>query len=133
MMQHRRTLHRKRPRPLNPFSQTLTTPQPGLARGESGTPMRALTLIYHEDFESEITGIIQQKMLVARYTRVRDVVGARTDIMQDIDYQPAGSNHLLLIVATLDTITELAQALRELRQKIGHGLRGYITTVEGLI
>ena len=109
-------------------------PQPGMARsGEAFVPMRALTLIYHEDFEPDITGIIQQKMLVARYTRIRDVVGARTDIMQEADYVPDGQNHMLIIVATQDVVLELAQALRELRQTKGHGLRGYITPVEGLI
>jgi len=109
-------------------------PQPGMTRnGEAMAPMRALTLIYHEDFEQEITGIIQQKMLVARYTRIRDVVGARTDIMQEADYVPDGQNHMLIIVATQEVVLELAQALRELRGTKGHGLRGYITPVEGLI
>jgi excinuclease UvrABC helicase subunit UvrB len=95
--------------------------------------MRALTLIYHEDLEPEITGIIQHTMLIARYTKIRDVIGARTDIMQEVDYSANGKNHMLIIVATQEVIQELAQALRVLRQVKGHGLRGYITPVEGLI
>ena len=85
-MIHRRPFHRRRPwfnrQPL--FSTALPTPDP-FRPHEGPVAMNALTLIYHEDLEPAITGIIQRKMLVARYTRVRDVVGARADIMHDMN------------------------------------------------
>lgn len=134
MMQYRRSPNRRRPRPHRPLAAPMPTVQPGGVRNaEPMEPMRALTLIYHEDFEPEITGIIQRKMLVARYTKVRDVQGARADIMQDTDFTPHGQNNMLIIVATQQVVLELAESLRELRLIRGHGLRGYITPVEGLI
>jgi hypothetical protein len=100
---------------------------------ENVAAMNALTLVYHEDFEPEITGIIQREMLVPRYTRVRDVIGARGDNMHNLNIVPDGKNHMLFIVASHDIIEELATAFRALRAAKGHGLRGYITPVDGLI
>lgn len=133
-MHHRRSLHRRRPRPHRPLSAPLAAPEPSPLRvADAFNAMRALTLIYHEDFEPEITGIIQEKMLVARYTKVRDVIGARADSIQDADFSDHGRNHMLIIVATQEIVQELAEALVHLRRTNGHGLRGYITPVEGLI
>ena len=133
-MLHRRPFHRRRTRLNRVLPQPAAIPPPAVPRAPDGpVPMQALTLIYHEDFEPQITGIIQRKMLVARYTRVRDVVGARADIMQDMDITPEGKNHMLIIVATQQVIDEIAAAFRALREMKGHGLRGYITPVDGLI
>lgn len=127
----RRSLPRKNARVLHvpvPLSK------PGVPKVTDGpAPMRALTLIYHEDFEVEITAVIKRCMAVARYTKIRDVVGARTDEIQEMDYAQNGKNNMLIIVATQEVIFELSQQLRELRQVKGHGLRGYVTPVEGLI
>ena len=133
-MIHRRPYHRRRPRLNRLQPPVLATTQPVPVSYQGGpVAMNALTLIYHEDIESEITGIIQRKMLVARYTRIRDVVGARADIMADMDIATDGQNNMLIIVATHDVIAELAISFRALREVKGHGLRGYITPVEGLI
>jgi hypothetical protein len=40
---------------------------------------------------------------------------------------------MLIIVATQEIILEIAHEFSNLRQNRGHGLRGYITPVEGLI
>lgn len=133
-MIHRRPDHRRRPRLNRIQPPVLATPQPVLPAYQSvPVAMNALTLIYHEDIESEITGIIQRKMLIARYTRIRDVIGARADIMADMDIATDGQNNMLIIVATSEVIEKLATAFRALREVKGHGLRGYITPVEGLI
>ncbi|HEX2951116.1 MAG TPA: hypothetical protein VHV83_16350, partial [Armatimonadota bacterium] len=101
MMHYRRPIHHKRVRQHQLISPPSVAPQVDSSRTtEALVPMRALTLIYHEDFEAEITGIVQEKMLVARYTKIRDVIGARTDIMQEADYAPNGQNNMLIIVAT---------------------------------
>lgn len=95
--------------------------------------MRAMTLIYHEDFELEISRIIQRFMVVSRYTKIREVQGARTDSMEDSDYQSNGSNHMLMLVADCDTIVNLAREFKALRKRRGHGLRGFVTPVEEII
>ncbi|OPZ84498.1 MAG: hypothetical protein BWY76_01816 [bacterium ADurb.Bin429] len=97
------------------------------------TTMRSLVLIYHEDFEDAINGIIQRGMGVARYTKIRNVVGARVETMQDIDYQPESRNHMLILVADCDTVHGIARELKALRESRGHGVRGYITPVEEVI
>jgi hypothetical protein len=94
------------------------------------TAMRSLVLIYHEDFEADITGIVQRGMGVARYTKVHNVTGARVDTFHDVDYQPESRNHMLIIVADCTTVQSLAAALRDLRAVKGHGVRGYITPEE---
>jgi hypothetical protein len=105
-----------------------TEPAPGAAL------MYSLVLIYHEDVESEITAIIKRQMLVARYTKVQDVVGARSDLLEDSDYDaPRGKNNMLIIVAECEVITALADSFRALREMKGHGLRGYITPVQSVI
>ena len=97
------------------------------------TLMRSLTLIYHEIFEDDIARIVQQQMGVARYTKIRDVVGARLDTMTETDYAPTHHNHLLILVADCGTVQAIAAALKDLREKKGHGLRGYISPVEDII
>jgi hypothetical protein len=76
--------------------QETSKPEP-----ESATLMRSMILIYHEDLESQITGIIQRQMTVARYTKVKDVVGARADFVQEGNYQESfpGRNNMLIVVA----------------------------------
>lgn len=107
---------------------------PELPHRSPAAQMRALTLIYHEDIESDITSIIRQLMVVARYTRVRDVVGARADYLQEQDYPTAsGKNHMLYIVGRHEDIARLTAAFRTLRDAHGHGLRGYVTPVEEVI
>jgi hypothetical protein len=101
--------------------------------GPAMTPMRSLVLIYHEDFEDAINGIIQRGMGVARYTKIRNVIGARVDTFHDIDYQPESRNHMLILVADCETVHKIAHELKALRESKGHGVRGYITQVEEVI
>jgi hypothetical protein len=99
----------------------------------ASTPMRSLVLIYHEDFEEEIVRIITRDMGVARYTKIRDVAGARLETMTEDDYRPQHRNHMLVLVAECAVVSEIARELKALRASRGHGLRGYITPVEDVI
>lgn len=107
------------------------------ARGMSESPddadMFALTLIYHEEFEPAILGIIQRGMTVARYTKIHEVVGARTDMLQTADYQPHGHNCMLILFAERQVVHEMAEELRILRKTKRHGLRGFVTPVAEVI
>jgi hypothetical protein len=130
-MNHRRHPLRRPPRfrklhrlALPETVSPATAPTPGL---------QTLTLIYHEDCQDAIITIIRRQMLVARYTKIRDVVGARTDLLEDSDFEPQGRNHLLFIVAEIDTIHALTLEFQALRQARGHGLRGYVTPVHDII
>jgi hypothetical protein len=132
---HQRQHHRRRSRVHRPLDYLVALSH---AAGESNgpgaaTPMCVLTLIYHEDFEEQINRIIQHEMLVARYTKVRGVVGARTETMEETDYESSSSNHMLVLVAENAVIQQLSQQLKDLRQTEGHGLRGYITPVIDII
>ena len=99
------------------------------------TAMCTLTVIYHEDFEPDIMAIIQRHMGVPRYTKVRGVVGARQEIVAAGDYEstPSAHRHLLTTLAERETIYAMLNDLRALRQKKGHGLRGYVTPAEEVI
>jgi len=115
------------------LKQTLRQFAGGNIGPSDGDGMCALTLIYHEDVEPEIIGIIQRGMTVARYTKVQDVVGARADMLQQTDYEPHGQNQMLIIFAERSVIHQIADALRDLRRSKRHGLRGYVTPVEEVI
>jgi len=109
-------------------TQTATTPVVTAAE------MRSLVLIFHDAFEADITRIIQRLMGVARYTKIRDVVGARIDAIAGTDYEPQqGQNNMLILVADLKTVSQIAEELKALRRKKGHGLRGYVTPVDDII
>lgn len=112
------------------------TPLPqsaGFPESANGTAMCALTLIYHEDFEPAINGILQRAMSIVRYTKLRDVVGARADTLDNADIAQVGSRHMIVILAEREIINTLLIQLRELRQKKGTGLRGFVTPVEEVI
>ena len=132
MKHYRRAIHHHRLRPsrLLPHSPTA---EHAAESDEMLESIFALHLIYHDDFEADITSIIHDNMLVARYTKIRDVIGARTDMLHGTDFAPHGQNNLLIIVGGHDVIVGLADAFRGLRQNKGHGLRGYILPVDGLI
>ena len=98
-----------------------------------GTEMCALTLIYYQEFELIVHSLIQQHMGVPRYTKISDVVGARLYTMGDSDETPSPTYHMLTLFAEREVIYKLADELRELRRRKGHGLRGYITPVEAII
>jgi len=97
--------------------------------------MYTLTLIYHEDFEPDIVGIIRRHMHIPRYTKISGVVGARQEIVAETDYgtMPANNRHMLVALAERETAYAIIEDLRALRQRKGHGLRAYITAAEEVI
>ena len=107
--------------------------QRGFLESATGTAMCALTLVYHEEVEAAILAVLRQQLMVVRYTKVRDVVGARDEALERADVAPRGSRHMLVVLAERETVDRLLADFRALRQKLGHGLRGYVTPVEELI
>ena len=95
--------------------------------------METLFLIYDESFEPEISGIIERGMVVSRYTRVDNVVGARMVEREAAGYVADRRNRLIIIVADPPTIAKLVGALRELRARRGHGLRAFVMKAETVI
>ena len=103
------------------------------AAAAQNSEMCLLTLIYLEEDEPAVLGIIQRNMTVARYTKIQDVQGARTDMLVEKDYDSAGQKQMLLIFAERAVIRTISDELRQLRRMKGHGLRGFITPVEDVI
>jgi hypothetical protein len=97
------------------------------------TAMETLFLIYDETFEPEISGIIERGMIVSRYTRVDNVVGARMVEREAIGYLADRRNRLIIIVADPATIAKLVDDLRDLRTRKGHGLRAFVVKAETVI
>jgi hypothetical protein len=99
------------------------------------TNMCTLTLIYHEDFEADIVATLRRHMHIPRYTKVSGVIGARQDIVAETDYEatPTDNRHMLVALAERETAYAIIEDLRELRQRKGHWLRGYITPAEEVI
>jgi hypothetical protein len=95
--------------------------------------MQTLFLIYDETFEPEISGIIERGMIVSRYTRIDNVVGARMAQAEAIGYVADRRNRLIIIVAEPATIAKLVEALRDLRTRKGHGLRAFVVKAETVI
>ena len=99
------------------------------------TAMCTLTIIYHEDYEQDIVMILRQHMHIPRYTKISGVVGARQDIVAETDYEatPPDSRHMLVALAERETVYGIIEDLRELRERKGHGLRGYISPAEEVV
>ena len=108
--------------------------QPGITKkAEQSSTMCLLTLIYHEEYELAVLGILQRGMTVARYTKIPNVQGARTDMLVETDYAPVGRNQLMLVIAERALIRKIVAELRQLRQTEHHGVRGYVTPIEEVI
>jgi len=89
--------------------------------------MKTLFVIYHEDLESQVRGIVHRGMVVARYTRIDDVVGARmVQIEEETGYMTDRRNRIIVVVAEEALIGNLVSELQALRRKEGHGLRGFV-------
>jgi len=95
--------------------------------------MQTLFLIYDETFEPEISGIIERGMIVSRYTRIDNVVGARMAQAEAIGYVADRRNRLIIIVAEPPTVAKLVEDLRDLRTRKGHGLRAFVVKAETVI
>ena len=87
--------------------------------------METLFVIYDETFEPEIGAIIEQDMIIARYTRIDNVVGARMAEREEIGFLADRRNRIILIIAESPTIARLADSLRALRTRKGHGLHAF--------
>jgi hypothetical protein len=89
--------------------------------------MKTLFIIYHEDLETRVRQVLRRSMVIARYTRIDDVVGARmVEQEQETGYMTDRRNHLIIVVADDELIQELVGELQKLRDDQGHGLRGFV-------
>ena len=95
--------------------------------------METLFLIYDESFESEISGIIERGMIISRYTRVDNVVGARMVEREATGFLADRRNRLIIVIAEPPTMARLVDDLRELRTRKGHGLRAFVVKAETVI
>jgi hypothetical protein len=96
--------------------------------------MQTLFLIYDEVFEPEITGIIERDMIVSRYSRIDNVVGARmVEWEEETGYAADRRNRLIILVAEPATMDRIVGNLRDLRARKKHGLRAFVVDVGSVI
>ncbi len=95
--------------------------------------METLFLIYDEAFEAEISGIIERGMIVSRYTRVDNVIGARMAEQEATGFLTDRRNRLIIMIAEPATIAKIVDGLRDLRARKGHGLRAFVVKAETVI
>ena len=96
--------------------------------------MKTLFLIYDEELEAEVNGLIQRDMVVARYSRIDNVVGARmAEIEAETGYRMDRRNRLILIISEDEVIARLTRELQKMRRRKKHGLRGFVVPVEAVI
>lgn len=93
--------------------------------------MKTLFIIYHQDLEALVLGILQRGMIVARYTRIDNVVGARmAQLEAETGYMTDRLNRIVMVVAEAEVIANLVSELRLLRKEQGHGLRGFVVNAD---
>ena len=96
--------------------------------------MKTLFVIYDEDLEDKVSAIMQRGMVLARYSRLDDVKGARmVEIERRTGYALDRRNRLLLAVADEEIIAGIVTELRRLREREGHGLRAFVVPVEDVV
>jgi hypothetical protein len=96
--------------------------------------METLFIIYHESFEPEVSAIIERHMVVSRYTRIDNVIGARmAEREEDTGVRAERRNRVILLVAEPGTITGMLADLKSLREREGHGLRAFVVPVSRVI
>ena len=96
--------------------------------------METLFLIYDEAFEAEISAAIERDMVVARYSRIDNVVGARMAQQEaESGYLADRRNRMIVLVAEPATIARILRALRTLRRRKGHGLRAFVVPTTEVI
>lgn len=100
---------------------------------DARTDMCTLTVVYHEDFDLEITAMVKRLMLVPRYTKVQNVVGARSDSNAESEYQVESIRHMLIILTERHTAQGIMEELRQLRKRLGSGFRAYISPVDDVV
>ncbi len=96
--------------------------------------MEALFLIYDEVLEGDVRSVIERGMIVPRYSRVDEVIGARMVGLEAAgNYLSDRRNRMIMLVAEPHTIGDLITELRALRQREGHGLRAFVVPVTEVI
>jgi len=96
--------------------------------------MKVLHLIYDLEFEPLVTAILHRDTVIPRYTRLESVTGARAiEAATRGDYALARKNRMLIVIAPEAQIAKLVAELQQLRTRLKHGLRGYVTSAEAVI
>ena len=96
--------------------------------------MEVLFVIYEESFEDEISALAERAMVVPRYSRIDNVIGARmAEQEQETGYLTDRRNQMILVIAEPATIARLADDLRAMRQRKGHGLRAFVMPAAAVI
>jgi len=96
--------------------------------------METLFLIYDELFEDQVRAIIEQGMVIPRYTRIDSVIGARSVVQEfETGYRADRHNRMIVAVAESETIYLIVEQLRALRHREGHGLRAFVVPVREVI
>ncbi len=89
--------------------------------------MQTLFIIYHEDLEAQVRAIVHRGMVVARYTRLDDVVGARmVEMEEQTGYMTDRRNRIIMLMANKEVVEKIVADLQEVRKREGHGLRGFV-------
>jgi len=96
--------------------------------------METLFVIYDKTFQTEISAIIERDMIVPRYSRVDNVIGARMAKQEEKSgYLADRRNRMILVVAEPTTIARIVANLRDLRARKGHGLRAFVVPATEVI
>lgn len=96
--------------------------------------METLFVIYDVQFEAEIAAIIERDMVVSRYSRLDNVVGARMAAQEARSgYLSDRRNRMIIAVAEPETVARIVEGLRALRARKGHGLRAFVVPVSQVI
>ena len=98
------------------------------------TPMETLFLIYDEALQAEVSAVIEAEMVVPRYTRIDDVIGARmAEREAESGYLADRRNRMIVVVAETATVDRLVADLAALRARKGHGLRAFVVPTRMVI
>jgi hypothetical protein len=96
--------------------------------------METLFLIYDEAFEDQVRAIIERGMVIPRYTRIDNVIGARSVVQEaETGYRADRRNRMIIAVAESETIYLMVEELRALRHREGHGLRAFVVPAKEVI
>jgi hypothetical protein len=96
--------------------------------------METLFVIYDESFEHEISALVERDMVVARYTRIDNVIGARMAQQEEqTGYLADRRNRIILLIADRAAIARLTEELRALRARKGRGLRAFVVPTTTVI
>lgn len=96
--------------------------------------METLFIIYDEHFEAHIRAIIESDMVVPRYTRIDNVIGARmVQLQEETGYLADRRNRMIMVIAEEQVVGKIVNNLRELREREGHGLRAFVVPVSQVV